>query len=326
MDNILNSILLVFIVTNIFLHSLGIHLLICLERTPTSRWHEMYLLNLSLSELLINISELLVWRIPKIFTWNQSSLPHLHKVQEFISLINASFIAINYYFSMFYITIDRLLDIHLNIRYNVYWNENKAKKLIYATWGFSSVVCICLVSTYFSKAYDYKYAMLHFFMLPADFLFIFLTIITYVVIFKTFRRTRVFSVTASTTYATPTCWQVFRNSRFYVSVLIILSFVLFMIFPDITFMFCAFNKKGDVGLALLRDITCVIYQIAYLSDAVIYIFMHQPVRKLLWKKIRSRRIAFRRFFNFKRRHIGDKDIVYVEKDICIDGDTTESKW
>ena len=51
---------------------------------------------------------------------------------------------------MIYITLDRLLGITLNIRYPVYWNENKAKYLLIGTWvlGFISSLAHSLAHRY----------------------------------------------------------------------------------------------------------------------------------------------------------------------------------
>ena len=49
-----------------------------------------------------------------------------------------------YYASMFYITIDKLMEVLLNIRYTALWNTQRAKTLVIATWILGAVISILI--------------------------------------------------------------------------------------------------------------------------------------------------------------------------------------
>ena len=53
-------------------------------------------------------------------------------------------ISIVYYLDMIYLTIDKFLQILLNIKYHLYWNETKAKWLLAVTWLFAGLLVIIL--------------------------------------------------------------------------------------------------------------------------------------------------------------------------------------
>jgi hypothetical protein len=289
MNFILDIVLILMVLLNIILHSVGIYLLSCLHNRDV---HELYLINLSASEILVNVCELLARRIPRLITFTGAALHFVKDIQEFASIVNGTLISITYYLSMVYITIDKLLDIFLNIKYAVYWNTIRAKYLIQFTWVFSVSVCLCTSLAYYFQGFEYKNTIRKFFMTPFDVFFIVLTIITYIFIFMKFRQTRGIPQSndnlRSNVIGRRTCWYIFRHSRFFVSVWMILTFVLFMVVPDFIHLFYGMIHNNDSSA--LRDITMIVYQVAYLSDVLIYIFMHHPVRLLLWKKMRIRRI------------------------------------
>ena len=78
----------------------------------------------------------------------------------------------------------------------------------------------------------------------------------------------------------------FRRSRFYVTVLLIIFFVLFVVFPDIVEFYIRNNRGGIVQPEGLI-IQLLLYDLAFLFDAWVYIFMNDPIKKLLVKKLRS---------------------------------------
>ena len=272
---------------NILLHSLGIYLL---SRLHSREVQEIYLINLSASEILGNVSELLTRRIPKLLTFTDATLNAVKNIQEFASIVNATLISITYYLAMAYITADKLLDIFLNIKYVIYWNKVRAKYLLLLTWVFSVSICLSTSLGYYFEGFAYKTQIRKFFMTPFDILFIALAVITYIFIFKKFHQTRAIPKPSfrSNVIRTRTCWYVFRYSRFFVSVLLILTFVLFMVVPDLILLFWEMVDNGEHTSAL-RDFTMILYQFSYLSDALIYLFMHRPITLYLWKKMRARR-------------------------------------
>ena len=73
--------------------------------------------------------------------------------------------------------------------------------------------------------------------------------------------------------------QIFRKSRFYISVLLITTFLRFVKVPDLVYLFVGILNKNDSSTLLTA--CWVSYAVANLSDAYIYIFMQRDVRHLL---------------------------------------------
>lgn len=75
----------------------------------------------------------------------------------------------------------------------------------------------------------------------------------------------------------------FRKSRFYVSVLLIITFILFMVAPDLTYLIIGivYNNPSE---SLLNG-CWICYALPNLADGYIYIFVQDNVRKAFCEKI-----------------------------------------
>ena len=123
---------------NCILHSIGIYLMRCLQRQGQLRIHHVYLVSLSSSELLMNLLDV----IKISMSYHQNSSSTLTQISNYIVLVQFTGAAIVFHFSMIFITVDRLLEILLNIKYPIYWNEDKAKRLLIALWIVSFIITI----------------------------------------------------------------------------------------------------------------------------------------------------------------------------------------
>ena len=74
-------------------------------------------------------------------------------------------------------------------------------------------------------------------------------------------------------------WRVFRHSRFYVSVMLICVYIVFTILPDLLWTFNVVNK------GIVRFILTIMYSTSHLADGIIYILIHDRVKKTLYKKL-----------------------------------------
>ena len=80
-------------------------------------------------------------------------------------------------------------------------------------------------------------------------------------------------------------FKIFRKSNFFIAVLLILTFVFFMLIPDLVYLFYGIvgNNKSDTLLAICE----VLYAVSALANGWIYIFMQKSVRAIVWTKMRS---------------------------------------
>merc|ERR1712150_25920 len=80
-------------------------------------------------------------------------------------------------------------------------------------------------------------------------------------------------------------FQVFRKSNFYVAVLLITSFLMLMVIPDLVYLVVGFLKaEKSAGLTAYCYLSILL---SYLVDGFIYIFLQNKVRRKLQKKMRK---------------------------------------
>ena len=110
---------------------------------------------------------------------------------------------------------------------------------------------------------------------------------SYAFIFHKYKETRLMPTQMKTNgskdHQLESTFKIFRNSRFFVSLLLILNILVLVVVPDLTYLFYGvvrYHKTGTVD-----DITLILFLLSYLFDAFIYTFIQRPVRRLLWKKM-----------------------------------------
>ena len=181
-------------------------------------------------------------------------------------------VSLVYYCVMIYLTLDRLWDVLLNIKYHLYWQELRVKCLLTLTWvvGVGLSITISLFHRY--TEYNWEEAFFKYFYPTLEFLFVVVAVITYSIIFNRYRQTRCAPTHPHRSPTpTPSVFQVFRNSRFYISLLIVSTFFVFMLIPDLIYLFVGVIPNN---VTELLSVSCWIsYATSNLIDAYIYIYM-----------------------------------------------------
>ena len=125
-----------------------------------------------------------------------------------------------------------------------------------------------------------------------DVVFLITAIITYVYIFHKYKQSRLPPTPLHRRSSMVECvktFKVFKQSRFYIPLLLTLTFVVFMVIPEfVNLSRVASGRKSTEDVALT---TClkIMWTLSYLVDAVIYIWMKTSVRKLMKRKLQVRR-------------------------------------
>ena len=269
---------------NVLLHSIGYYLLRSLPTQVRHTAQNIYIINLSVIELLINalsFTRNLFKMLPLHFHPD-----HLRQALTYSYIFDIITLKVLLYATMFYITLDRLLAIQLDIRYPLYWNHSKAKRLIQGTWLFSGLLFIGTVVYYAIEGNDLQ--TLKFcqgITLLFGFLFVLFAIPSYCAMFFKFkRRNDRFAAGGCLveTFSRQSILQAFLHSRFYVACLIVATFALFVIPVDFTWWFAqSFASKKFVSLVLT-----ILHAVSFLLDGLIYIFGQENVRKLFLRKMR----------------------------------------
>ena len=263
---------------NAIIHSFGCYILISIYQNGSQSANQLYIISLSGSEF---ITSLLVF-IGMLIEYYSDK-----KISFYISTFYETGLVLIYYLNMFYITVDKLIEIFLNIRYAVYWNEQKAKILLKVTWLTGILFTLSMIFAFRFAKFDYHISCANYFYPTIDFCFLAIAFLTYGFLFHKFKNTRNIptgnNINGQRVQQRSIC-QTFRQSKFYISVLLISSFILLKIIPDLIFMLYA---KINSNIPKTLRMSCfILYSISSLADAWIYIILQQPVKRKFWKILR----------------------------------------
>ena len=288
MNNVLIGILMVLTMVNICLHSTGCYLLFCLYGKTNQTLQQLYLINLSCCEVVINLVELMCCAVELI-----STSTNINEFQKYLDIINLAGNGTVYYLSISYVNLDRLFDILLNIRYPVYWSEQKAKYLITCTWSVGVIVAVVFCLSYQIEGTEQYHVLFTYFFPTLNSAFLVIALATYSFIYHKYKQTRIMptqkvrrrGVTVkppSTASINP--MAVYRNSRFHIPVLIVTSFVVLKVIPDLVAQIIGCGNKEKCKVILY--ICFMSHALTGIASAYIYVFMEKSVKRLLQKRIR----------------------------------------
>ena len=192
----------------------------------------------------------------------------------------------------------------MNYQYPVYWSINKAKILVKVTIVACFVVNVVITITCFlvNKEGRYDIYTTYHLYIPTclDILFLIVTVVTYTFIFIKYRHTRLLSARRTKLYRQsafnktylhtnkkekPTILNLFFGSRFYVAVLITVSFLMFSVAPGLVY--SCYQLIGRPIPSMMELCLYVLFKIGDVSEAAIYTFLQRPVRNMLRAKIRK---------------------------------------
>ena len=255
----------------LLLHSLALVLLFKIKVVNGS---QKYLLtSLCLVELFLGANSIL------FSTFKSLEMVTVLEIVEIFDLIPLYLL---YLLIMIFITLDRLFEFRLNIKYSLYWSP---KKIFYAlTIVFSILilvlVCLIILKVFFTSFDFVKIIMIY--VLPQfGIIFMILAIYTYYLIFKKLKRNRRTSRKIKQNIMMQnSCIQneiSTKGFRVFVPSLIIATFILLSIIPYVTMLiyYYVFNEQHQ----LLLKFILIMFPLGWLADAVIYIFTLRQIRR-----------------------------------------------
>jgi len=129
------STFIAFTVINVTIHSLGMCLLVLTNQGSDKTVQHAYLMNLSLSKLLLNVVRLMsFFAILRYYVYYLCNTP-IHFLCSF---------------AMLFITGDLLMERLLNVRYSVVWTLSKTKVAVAFSWCFSKFLLIAVIVSFFA--------------------------------------------------------------------------------------------------------------------------------------------------------------------------------
>ena len=273
--------LLLLHLTNVFLQTIGSYLLISLYRNGGDSIQRLLVINLSITEGLLSVIGTMATIAEMVTEVEGDSVDIFDK---YISLVRNAGLIFMYYFSMYFITIDRLLAIYLNIKYHLYCNEVYAKWLLITTWTIVIMLVTSVAVATACTSFQYERPFGLYLLAPISTIFLLIAISAYVSIFLKFREKCL--TPSSSEGERPTVFKTFRNSKFYESVLLITSFIVFVQIPGGVYYGLAYvnnDKTYFMGLLLI-----ISYVVSNICDVFIYVFVQADVRKRLLYMIKRR--------------------------------------
>ena len=206
-----------------------------------------------------------------------------------------------YYWFMFILTIDRLAGTVLNFRYPIHWNLKKAKYLIASAIIINMLICIGMFILYSTlgqtKFAQYHVSAIFYTYIPSglDLAFLILALTTYSIIFIRYIQSLRRSGRSSRQSSGHSSGQhsisierkgiipIFFESRFYISVFIILNFLCFSVIPGLVYAyFEVLEKRIPENLLLCIYIS---FKMLDTGESVIHIFLRRSIRKELTRKM-----------------------------------------
>lgn len=253
--------------------------------TETQR---LYLMNLSVVEFLLSIVYIVDRTLKGYFD--------LPKARFVLHIAKDGFLCFWYILVMVLVTIDRFLAVYLNLRYPLLWSPRKTKIAIAVAFSLALGITLVLnVAVADVSEFDVRktYSVVN---LPPvlDISFAVLTCVTYGYLFHRIRSYRKNvkphreSITSSSVSSdNPKQSHVKKLKRkFYLPTLLIATFVLFWMVPNgIHYQYYKDRKEIPFHFHLFIDL---LYPIALIADAFIYIFSLPSIRKQISRFYRDR--------------------------------------
>ena len=179
---------------NVILHTTCILFLASVyKKNPGSKTQNLYLLNLSATELIANLLVLSTSTV--LLTLLEIKTRDFDTMMKFYVFFSAMLIldvcrVVQYYFAMFLLTGDRLAASILKIRYNTVCTEFRAKVLIFCTWVISFLIIPSILGTLYATHRMTFASMiaapLVWYELTSNWTYVIFTIMTYIAIIKIF--------------------------------------------------------------------------------------------------------------------------------------------
>ena len=237
---------------NIIFHCVGIYILNCLRVAHDQTNEQVFIVSLSAAEIFGNIT----------FLVHQSlQMSRYNKAAEYAKYAILGGVYVLYYLSMACLVLDKLLIVILHIRYPVYINETKVNTLIIATWIIGLLTIINVpIAFHFTHFNEMILKYLH---VAFAIAFVIFVIMIYCIIFNKYMQ----SLFVPQPEYSGTC----------VSTLLIISFILFFILPQIFHLF--------INDSRMYRIFAICVQILCGCHVFIYVFMQPNAKRLLQEKL-----------------------------------------
>lgn len=275
----------------VFLHLVGFVLLYTSRHTMKKTFHSQYFyfINLSIAELIYSVNI-------TVSSWIASP-----NVRIYNKAIRATTLFTWIILIMVFLTLDRFLEVYLNVRYFVFMSTRKTKFLLVICFVLA-IACTAVIYVVSDGNMEthFKYAIMY--VIPTfNGLFFIVSLFSYGYILKKIReklsnvamvKTRFSGRCRSYTLATTNnhlsnsnkTQTGTSNVHLYAPTLLVASFFLLCLLP---FMAWSFLKIYEIELDVFEHYVYVSFSLNYSFDAVIYVFTSKPIRNVIYCKYKE---------------------------------------
>ena len=267
------------------LHAVGLYFLFISKSIAKNQ--KLFLTNLSLIEMIALVS-VVISQLPDVYENEQLWLCN--------TAIQLGWIGITWFFIVVNLTVDRFLEVWLNIKYHVYITEEKIKWSLACCWVIGVISGSIIMYLFQTRKKEDIIEYLHVYIYPVpEALFIVLFCTVYVYLYThiikernhRIKRQARFSRSSSTDN---TSWSSIKAKHF-IPFWIIITFIIFFLIPEITITIAFHTFKWRKHKHPLYAIMVFMFTVGYIVDPVIYIFLHKAVRTTIVNRSRRRKIT-----------------------------------
>ena len=212
-----------------------------------------------------------------------------------IALLSSNSTSVTFFYVtiMILIPIDRYLEIHLNIKYDIHWSPNKTKIVLTVALAVCIVLFIPLYLVKLQKVYPLQKILVFYINPILQLIFIIVASFSYFYIIRQVLRHRKNIRTLEQQLKrnnTAACnMPVSNRFKIILPSLIIITFILFMIGSNIIRILLSLNMISKVG----SYIAYIFIPAGFIADPVIYIFSLKSVKQSIKGVTRRRRNSVR---------------------------------
>lgn len=261
------------------LHGFGFYLLYLTKHTNINKSQRIFLMNLSFCEMCLCGAA--VAKITLLFRGYE-------KAAYQILIMQLTGFSLAYYLLMLFLTVDRFLEINLNIRYPLYCSRKRARYSMVFVWAAAFTHIVAYLAVQPSIGELYKTCSLYFYPV-AETCFCITAVFTYSYIYKKIsfhkRRNTIVPVRIPDDGSKRKVSHkklVGRIGMFMPS-LLILTFVVFFVIPDQTYFIYTLSNKSMPKYLQITFATS--FSLGFVTDAIIYIFLSRHVKSVFWLKV-----------------------------------------
>ena len=265
-------------VVAVLIQTLALTLLISLKEGIVTRNQRLLLVALCITEFIYAIADIaksccILLDIKNVITFA-------------IFLFHGTALTFFLIFIMIMITIDRFLEIYLNIKYSIYWSVRKTNVVLLVVLLICCILFIPLFIVHLRSPTAFRKLVTYYFFPTLSLVFLIVFSFSYFYIIKQVlrhrKKTKQIQKQLRTNNIKLHCKQPNIRFKLFVPTLIIITFILFMICPNIIGIFVVMELLPIYVLHFTKLFVIV----GFIADAVVFVFnlnaIRVTMRNLVW--------------------------------------------